>query len=379
MSAPPAPPTRAGEEHRPGDPVDGGEAPRAFGEPLTRALLRARPEDFVVDEILGLEPDGSGEHLLVRVEKVGANTSWVARQLARWAQIPPADVSFSGMKDRHALTRQWFSLRLGGREDPPTDELSIEGVRLLSTARHGRKLRRGTHRANRFELTLRELDAELAPRFAQLQTQGLPNYFGAQRYGQRNLQTAQDLFAGRARRLKREQRSMAISAARSCLFDAVLARRVRAGSWNCLLAGDAAVLHGSHSWFAVAALDEALEERLRSFDIHPSGPLWGTGELPSTAEVAAMEQAVAAEHEGFAAGLERSGSRQQRRVLRVRPEQASLEQDGPTAVLRFTLPSGSYATSLVRELAHIDEPDRSRPAAPRPATSEEEAHREQDR
>ncbi len=338
--------------------------PRALGPTPTRCLLRATPEDFVVDEVLGFDPDGSGEHLLLQVEKVGANTTWVARQLARWAQIPPAEVSFSGMKDRHAVTRQWFSLRLGGRVDPPLGQLAIEGVRVLSSGRHGRKLRRGTHRANRFLLTLRELDADLTERFAKLLAQGVPNYFGPQRYGQRNLRTAEDLFARRGRRLKREQRSIAISAARSCLFDEVLARRVQAGTWNRLLAGDAAMLDGSHSWFFVEAPDEELEARLRAFDIHPSGPLWGAGDLPTSGEVAALERAVAAQREGLAAGLEKSGSRQQRRPLRMRMQDATIEQEGYTAVLRFTLPTGSYATSVVRELADMDEPERPRGPAP---------------
>ncbi|MEM9385835.1 MAG: tRNA pseudouridine(13) synthase TruD [Pseudomonadota bacterium] len=328
--------------------------------PATRCVLRATPEDFVVDEDLGLEPDGIGEHLLLRVEKTGANTSWVARQLARWAQIPPADVSFSGMKDRHAVARQWFSLRLGGREDPPLSELAIDGVQVLSSARHGRKLRRGTHCANHFSLTLRELDADLTDRFTTLVAHGFPNYFGAQRYGQRNLQSAQTLFSGKGRRLKREQRSMAISAARSLLFDEVLARRVAHGTWNRLLAGDAAMLAGSQSWFAVDAIDDALVERLRRFDIHPSGPLWGTGEPVTGAGVAQLEQVVAQEHEGFATGLASSGSRQQRRSLRACPSGARIEQHERTALLRFTLPPGSYATSLVRELADIDEPDRAR-------------------
>lgn len=317
----------------------------------------------MVDEDLGLEPDGSGEHLLLRVEKTGANTAWVARQLARWAQIPPADVSYSGMKDRHAVTRQWFSLRMGGREDPPLAELDVEGVEVLSSARHGRKLRRGTHRANHFTLTLRELDADLTDRFAYVLAHGFPNYFGAQRYGQRNLDSARSLFSGKGRRLKREQRSMALSSARSLLFDTVLAERVAQGSWNRLLAGDAAMLAGSQSWFAVDTPDDALAERLACFDIHPSGPLWGAGDLATGASIAELEQAVAAAHEGFATGLARGGLRQQRRPLRACAEGATIEQHERTACVRFTLPAGSYATSLVRELADIDEPDRSRATA----------------
>ncbi|MEO0972501.1 MAG: tRNA pseudouridine(13) synthase TruD, partial [Pseudomonadota bacterium] len=163
------------------------DLPYAFGPPPTTCVLRAHASDFRVDEVLGVEPDGEGEHLLLHIEKEGANTPWVSRQLARWADVAPGDVSYSGMKDRHAVTRQWFSVRLGGRGDPALDTLVIEGVRVLATARHGRKLRRGTHAANHFELTLRDLSDDLCSRAQQVFAAGVPNYFGAQRYGRRNL------------------------------------------------------------------------------------------------------------------------------------------------------------------------------------------------
>src|SRR5690606_6499281 len=151
-----------------------------------RAAIRSRPDDFIVEEMLGFEPSGQGEHLFLTIEKRGANTHWVAQQLARWAGIPEHAVGYAGLKDRHAVTRQAFTLHLPGREEPALESLAIPGVDALAVHRHQRKLPRGALRGNRCTLTLREVagDADaIEQRLCQVASRGVPNAFGEQRFG----------------------------------------------------------------------------------------------------------------------------------------------------------------------------------------------------
>jgi tRNA pseudouridine13 synthase len=330
--------------------------PRAYGDSLARGAIRTRPEDFVVEEQLGLEPDGAGEHLLVLIEKRGANTHWVARTLADFAGVSRSDVSYAGSKDRHAVARQWFSVWLPARPDPDWTQLDAEGVRVLSAARHRRKLRRGAHSGNAFQLRVRALRGDTAGIAARLQTisaRGAPNYFGPQRYGYGNLRAAHDLGAGA--RLPRVQRGFALSAARSQVFDAVLAARVADGTWDRLVSGDAANLAGSASWFVVEAVDTTLEKRVEELDLHPTGPLWGRGEPGSTGAVRERERAIAAAQNGLAEVLENAGLEQARRALRVVPSRLTWHIEGDDLSLSFELPPGAYATTLLRELIEIED------------------------
>jgi tRNA pseudouridine13 synthase len=294
------------------------------GIPL-RARFRVVPEDFEVEEILGFEPDGEGEHLWLWVEKRGANTPWVAGALARWAGVPGSAVSYAGMKDRHAVTRQWFNLHLP-RRIAPDDDPAIEGVRVLRRSWHGRKLRRGAHRGNRFVIVLRDVEGDLAEaerRLAGIAAQGVPNAFGDQRFGRDrgNLDAARQWLADeRPRRLPHDRRGLLLSAARSHLFNLVLDERFRRGDWFRGVAGDCFQLDGSGSWFGPEAKVTAeLAERLGRGDIHPTGPLWGAGEPPTSLEARAIEDAVAAAEPGLCSGLARFDLRQERRALRVLP------------------------------------------------------------
>ncbi|MEZ5463052.1 tRNA pseudouridine(13) synthase TruD [Dokdonella sp.] len=325
----------------------------AHGGPPLQGCLRATAEDFEVEEVLGFEPDGSGEHVYLRIEKRLANTEWVARQLAHAASVPLMSVGFSGLKDRHALTRQTFSVHLPGREGPDWTALGLEGVRVLSVSRHSRKLKRGVHRTNRFRIRLTDLQGSRREALAcldRIALQGVPNYFGEQRFGHDNgnLRAATALFAGQ--RMGRSQRGFALSAARASIFNGVLSERVAEGSWNRALDGDVWMLGGTHSIFGPQALDQALQQRLQSFDIHPTGPLWGKGPLRSTGKVAEIERDVAMAS-GFAAGLEAAELRQERRSLRLRPDLFDPKWESDNALwLAFSLPSGCFATSVIREV-----------------------------
>lgn len=321
---------------------------------MITARIRVSPEDFEVEEQLGFEPDGQGEHLLLWIQKRGANTAWLGTQLAAWAGVPASSVSWSGMKDRHAVTRQWFSIHLP-RRIAPEHGPALDGVTVLARSWHGRKLRRGSHRGNRFVITLREVQGDRDAAEAALVAvaeRGVPNAFGEQRFGRDvgNLARARSwLAADRPRRLPHEQRGLLLSTARSHLFNLVLAERVRRDDWDRGVPGDCFQLDGSGSWFGPEAdITDELHRRVGSGDIHPTGPLWGAGASPATAEAATIEAEALAEEAVLCEGLARFDLRQERRALRLRPIGFSREWLGDDVLrVRFQLPRGCFATAVL--------------------------------
>jgi tRNA pseudouridine13 synthase len=331
------------------------ELPRAFGDPPVGGRLRAEPGDFQVDEIPAFTPDGDGEHVLLRVRKAGANTEWVARRLASHAGVAVSKVGFAGLKDRHAVATQWFSLHLGLRAEPDWGAFAADGVEILELARHRRKLRRGGLRGNRFRIRVRDpeiRDAAIGRRIDLVRRRGVPNYFGPQRFGRDggNLRAAAELFAGRAGRAGRHVRGLWISAARSQLFNEVLAARVRRGDWDRPLPGERLQLAGSRSHFLAEALDPEITRRVQEFDLHPTGPLWGAGDALCGGASAELERSVIRQLQPWADGLAAVGLRQERRSLRL--PVAGLEVFSPPGVLElaFELPAGAYATAVLREI-----------------------------
>ena len=336
--------------------AEGLPLPTAFGEPPASGRLRVAPEDFRVEEILGFEPDCAGGHALLVVEKRGANTGWVASQLARVLRVAVRDVGWSGQKDRNAVTRQAFTLPWP--VTAPLDaclEHSGEGYRVLSASRHGRKLRPGSHRANRFELRVRDLTgdaAALAERLQRIAEQGVPDYFGPQRFGRggSNLGRAREWAeSGNAPR-DRSQRAFALSAARSAVFNSVLAARVALGTWNRLLPGEAVMLDGKRSFFRSAVIDAELAARCVAMDVHPSGPLWGRGDTPATGEALAVEAPIVASEPALCALLAAQGLEHERHSLRLRVRDLSWRIDEDVLSLAFELPRGAFATAVLHEI-----------------------------
>ncbi|WP_052101248.1 tRNA pseudouridine(13) synthase TruD [Novilysobacter arseniciresistens] len=343
----------------------GNHLPRAHGPAVLAARIRATPEDFRVDELPGFEPSGSGEHLLLEIEKRGMNTAFAARHIAAWAGVPESAIGYAGLKDRHAVTRQRFSVHLPRRVAPDSAGFDIEGepeyLRLLRHDWHSRKLPRGALAGNRFVLVLRDAQGDRAAVEARLQAmaaRGVPNYFGEQRFGRGgdNLTHALAMFAGR--RVGREQRGLLLSAARSAAFNRVLAARVEAGDWDTgMVEGEVWMLDGSRSVFGPEPLDAALAARVAAFDIHPTGPLWGRGELRSAGRVAALEHAMLADGAWprVRDGLEKAGLKQERRALRLRPDALAWAWPSPdTLRLEFALPPGTYATVVLAELGDFN-------------------------
>lgn len=345
---------------------------RAHGGPVFAGALRSTPEDFEVREILDVDFSGDGEHDWLYVEKRGSNTEWIARQLARHAGIRPADVGYAGLKDRHAVTAQWFSVRRPSADGTDWASWSADDARVLEQARHQRKLRRGAHAGNRFRITVRhdagdDARAAAEARVARIREAGVPNYFGEQRFGREagNVGLALDVLGGK--RVKRFELGIAMSAGRSYLFNAILDARVRAGTWDTLVAGERVNLDGSGSVFDVDEVTAELAARCAALDIHPTATLWGADAPLSAADAGDFESLTVRDFDattaelatGFAASRTSADSRATRLIV------ADLEMDwtADAAVFGFRLGKGGFATTVLRELV-------SAPAQPRVVASD---------
>jgi tRNA pseudouridine13 synthase len=332
-------------------------SPRAHGATVAEAVLRERAEDFLVEEELGFAPAGAGLHLLLKVRKTDANTAWVARELARHAGCRPPEVGYAGLKDRRAVAIQWFSVP---RPRTPLDLATVrgEGYEVLESHAHNRKLPRGALAGNRFAIRLRaaggegaDLAARLAPRLALIAARGVPNYFGPQRFGRDGGNLALANHPDPVR-LPAAERGFMLSAARSVVFNALLAARVGDGSWERLLAGDLASLDGRGSFFSVAAVDETLEARCARLELHPTGPLWGAGQPGTGAGVLGLEMRIGGEFAAECALCAAAGMAQERRSLRLRVAELRCEAEPAAVMLRFRLTRGSFATAVLRELVN---------------------------
>jgi tRNA pseudouridine13 synthase len=333
--------------------------PRVHGEPVALATLRAAPEDFRVEELLGFEPSGDGEHLFLLIRKRNQNTAWVAAQLARAAGLREDAVSYAGLKDRRAVTVQWFSVHVPNRQLPDLAAVWSEDIELLAQTWNARKLRRGAHQGNRFVLTLREVEGRheaIEARLAQIARLGVPNFIGPQRFGidNANLLAGEALLRGALRRRLNHREGLALSAVRSALFNRALGERVSEGSWNTWLAGDVLMLDGRGSFFRPEPDDAALPTRLAGLELHPTGPLFGRGRSAVDGEVLALEAELAASADGLAEALEKAGVDAQRRALRLKVDGLQWSWSAADVLeLRFALTSGAFATSVLRELTDL--------------------------
>ena len=334
-----------------------------YGKPLSNGTLKAHAEDFIVEEDLGFEPDGEGEHLLVRIRKTGCNTQFVAEQLARFAGVHPRSVSYAGLKDRHAVTEQWFCVHLPGKENPDLANFKLEGCEVVRFARHLKKMRIGTLKGNAFTLVLRDLTnlADIEQRLAQIQTRGVPNYFGVQRFGRggNNLVQAARWARDEIRVKERPKRSFYLSASRSALFNMVSSERLAKGLMQEALLGDALQLSGRGSWFVAKAEELAsVQSRVAQGELLITAPLPGDGPLGSQQDAEEFELSCIADQTYLLSLLKRERVDPARRAIMLRPQHLAWKAlDASTLELKFWLPAGSFATSLVRELMGQQEGD----------------------
>lgn len=301
----------------------GLDFPRAWNASLTKGMIKQQPEDFYVEELLAPELAETGEHVWLWLEKTGQNTEYVAEKIAAFAQVKAMDVGFSGLKDRWAQTRQWFSVYLGNKAEPDWAAMELEGVQLLKHGRHQKKLRRGEHRANKFCIRVRALQQaeNIEAVLQQIKEHGFPNYFGPQRFGLNgaNLERGFRFFKGEIK-ASRSQRSFYLSAARSYLFNLNLAREIENNNW----------------------LNE-----------EQGGPLYGD-ESPGKAELNAAEREILAAHPVFAAAIHKNRLNLERRPYVIVPQDLTWEFDADELLLSFSLPSGCFATSLLAELVSFE-------------------------
>ncbi len=323
------------------------------GKPNSKADLRTYNSDFRVQEMLPFAATGEGEHHLLHIRKEGLNTNDVATILSGFAKVHPKEVTYAGQKDKNAITEQWFGVRIPGKETPDWASLNSDQITILSSNRHNKKLRIGALAGNRFTLTLRNVTHmdEAIERLALIKQTGVPNYFGEQRFGHdgKNLVFGRQMFTGRVVK-DRKKRSMYLSAVRSYLFNVAVSTRLAEHGLD-KLAGDCVMLAGSNSYFTAEQWDEATIKRLDEKDIQLSAPMWGRGAALSQGEAGEFEAKVLAEFDAERDGLEHAGLTQDRRTLLSEPQHLSYEKESDDVlVIKFALPSGCYATSILREL-----------------------------
>ena len=363
----------------------------ATGKPELLARIKQHWDDFRVDEELGFAPSGAGEHLLLRIEKAGQSTTEVARQISSTLGISDSDIGYSGMKDRQARTRQWFSIRLDQAAEAELGRLQSDQLQILEQSRNQRKLQIGAHKANHFQLILREVmgvnasgaeppatnaEASLDRKLQTLAHQGVPNYFGSQRFGRdlSNLHQVRELLraeasqavATRNRYRHKRKRSMLYSAARAYLFNQLLSARITRGNWASYVDGDVLNLNHTKRCFLVepGAWGPELQQRLDELDIHITGLLPGRidskDRYVTRGQSADTEKAVCKEFAELVTGLEQQGLSAARRPLRFQVQQLQWQWlDSTTVSLAFTLPTGAYATSLLREVCLLRENEHS--------------------
>jgi tRNA pseudouridine13 synthase len=329
--------------------------------PGSGGTLKVTPEDFRVDEVPAYEPAGTGAHLYLHVEKVGRTTREVVAALARALGVQERDAGYAGLKDRQAVTTQWLSFPVA--RDPDPAALAGDGFRVLAASRHGNKLKPGHLRGNTFALRVLGGDRDLAAACAAaLRERGFPNFFGAQRFGRegRNAEIGRGLLVRtddpEVRRAARDRflRRLCISAWQSSVFNRWLAERMRDGLFAEALAGD--VMKKLETGGLFTCEDAGADgPRVRAFEISPTGPMFGHSMRAASGAAGDREARLLGEDGVGPADLARGGGEAEgtRRAARLPANVEVLPSDGGY-LARFTLPKGSYATVVMRELMKAD-------------------------
>ena len=324
--------------------------------PKQIALLKAECADFVVKEQLGYDMSGDGEFVAVKVRKTDCNTLFVGEQLAKFAGISARNMSYAGLKDRKAVTEQWFSLQMPGQPTPDFSQFSLEGVEILEVTRHQRKIRIGSLQGNHFEILLRNAEEtdELKERLDFLAKNGFPNYFTEQRFGRdgNNLTQALRWANGEIKVKDRNKRSFYLSAARSEMFNLIVSKRMELNLAQQILVGDVLQLNGSHSWFVVDESEDLaqLQQRLAQQDVLLTAPLIGEEEKSAVD----FEHEIFAQHQALFALMRQERMKAARRPILMQPQQFQWKFEPNGLRLQFDLPAGSYATALIRELVNVE-------------------------
>lgn len=297
----------------------------AFGSPLGQAQLKNEPSHFIVEELLHESLSGQGEHVYLYIFKENQNTDWVARKLSEITGVPLRDIGYAGLKDRHAQTRQWFSLKWPIKKEFP--ELAHPDFIVESTQRHLRKLHRGAFLGNRFKIRLEGIDADadlIEQKLNHIKEHGVPNYFGTQRFGrdQGNLDKAAAWFESEYKPKGRHERSLLISAVRSFLFNLHLSNLLTEHEWP--------IKHVTH------------------------GVLWGQQGKRVIHQSDMLAEKVSGQYTKLCIGLENLGVELDFRPISMQPVDMSWQlRSSCTLDVQFSLPPGSFATCVLREVFHL--------------------------
>lgn len=327
------------------------------GKPLSNGLYKQSDADFVVKEDLGYSLDGEGEHIFVHVQKQNCNTVFIAEQLAKFAGIPAKLVGYAGLKDRNAITEQWFGLHMPGKFTPDFSTFELEGCKILHVTRHSKKLRIGNLKGNSFTLLLRNIDnrADVELRLALIQASGVANYFGEQRFGKENNNIEQAMLwaKGEIKVKDRKKRSFYLSAARSAIFNGIVSERIKQNTARTVLNGDILQLADRGSWF-IAQHDElnSLQQRVNDAELNITAPMLGDNGPQTTGDALSFEQHYVDQHwTDFLTLFREERLETARRAMLLKPKNINwIWIDDTTLQLDFWLPAGSYATAVLREL-----------------------------
>jgi len=329
----------------------------AYGQPTVSGHFKQSPADFIVKEQLSFEPSGEGEHLFLQIKKTNLNTLDVCERIAKHFHVQSRNVAYAGLKDKSAITQQWFSLPFPIKASLNLDGFESEQLTVVSSTRNSKKLKHGAIQSNQFKIVLRGLQGDMLSiddRVSNIKELGVPNYFGSQRFGYNeiNLINALKLFSNKVK-YSRNKKSLYLSAARSFLFNEVLSQRVKDNTWNTIIPGDVATLNDTRSFFAIEQSDRNVQKRLLEGDIHLSAPLWGKGESISSLLTKELEEKTMSSNIEIADGLANEGLQQDRRAMRLFASDLKFQFINNTLQLKFSLSSGAYATSVLREMCAL--------------------------
>ena len=327
----------------------------AYGMPQSRGKIKVCPEDFYVEEELGFELTGEGEHLFLQIEKKSLTTEEMVKEIARKLDINFKLISYAGLKDKFAQARQWFSIHLPGQSDPCLNHLASEQYQVLQTMRHNKKLKIGSLKGNHFRIKISDFhcnQSDIEYRIDNIIKSGVPNYYGLQRFGNHfsNLNNAQALLFENKKIKNRYLRGLYYSAARSFLFNQILNQRVLQNCWNKPVKGDLMMLAGTNSVFKPDEINEEIMQRVLIHDIYPAAPLWGEGENRVTDDALFMESSALNPWEKWCEKLELHQLKKTYRATVLLPKQFSFEKD----TFSFSLPKGAFATSVLREILMLE-------------------------
>ncbi len=334
-----------------------------YGKPVATGKLKQLPEHFIVKEILGFEFTGSGEHLMIKIRKTGENTKYVANELAKFCGVKSKNVSWAGLKDRHAVTEQWLSVQIANSAGLNFAKFELEhpGVEILEMTRHNKKLRPGDLTGNEFQVIATEVTEmdDVLSRLEKVKISGVPNYFGSQRFGHdgNNVTEARRWGRDNVRTRDNSKRSFYLSAARSWIFNNIVSQRIAENCFFQPIDGDVLLDNNDRIIRDEATSDDNIQ-KIKHGELSITAALAGDNQLPTTGSALNIEQPNLDAEPDLMALIRGNRMRHERRAIELHPKNLIWSVQDDTLTLNFSLTSGSFATVIMRELLQEIEVER---------------------